>query len=103
METCFSRGRLGFALGILYFLTLARVRVGFELGFPLGFPAKLPESRWQKMLRANCEPHPANTGQVVPSPVALGLQGLARHIQELCHIHVEDGGAAGALVMSLFL
>lgn len=55
------------------------------------------------MLRANCEPHPANTGQVVPSPVALGLQGLARHIQELCHVHVEDGGAAGALVMSLFL
>lgn len=99
METCFSRGRLGFALGILYFLTLARVRVGFVLGFP----AKLPESRWQKMLRANCEPHPANTGQVVPSRIALGLQGLARHIQELCHIHVEDGGAAGALVMSLFL
>lgn len=36
-----SRGEPGFAVGIMYFLTLA----GARLGFGLGFPAKLLESR----------------------------------------------------------
>jgi len=40
---------------------------------------------------------------VVPSPMVLSLQGLARDTQELSCANVEDEDAAGVLLMSLFL
>lgn len=55
------------------------------------------------MLCASCKPHPASARQVVPSPMALSLQGLARHTQELSLVNMEDEGAAGALLMNFFL
>lgn len=55
------------------------------------------------MLCVSCEPHPASTGQVVPSPTALSTQGPAEPTQELGCANVEDEDAAGAFLMNLIL